>query len=55
MTLTSVVAAAAAGRLVTRIGPRPTAAAGLLLVILGLGLMTRLSAPNALTTFSAGW
>jgi Na+/melibiose symporter-like transporter len=54
MTLASVVPAAAAGRLVTRLGPRPTAAAGLLLVILGLSLMTRLSAPNALTYVLAG-
>jgi predicted MFS family arabinose efflux permease len=54
MTLASVVAAAAAGRLVTRLGPRPTAAAGLLLVILGLSLMTRLSAPNALGYVLAG-
>jgi MFS family permease len=54
MTLASVVAAAVAGRLVTRLGPRPTAAAGLLLVIFGLVLMTRLSAPNALAYVLAG-
>jgi len=54
MTLASVVAAAVAGRLVTRLGPRPTAAAGLLLVILGLGLMTRLATPNALAYVLAG-
>jgi Na+/melibiose symporter-like transporter len=54
MTLASVVAAAAAGRLVTSLGPKLTAASGLVLVILGLLLMTRMSAAGGLPFLIAG-
>jgi EmrB/QacA subfamily drug resistance transporter len=54
MTLASVVAAALAGRLVTRIGPRPTAAVGLVLVVVGLAAMTRLAATDGLAYVLAG-
>ena len=54
MTLASVVAAAVAGRLVTRVGQRTTAAGGLVLVALGLLLMTRLSVVDGLPYVLAG-
>jgi EmrB/QacA subfamily drug resistance transporter len=48
MTLASVVAAPAAGRLATRLGVRTMAASGLALVAVGLLLMTRMSESGGL-------
>lgn len=47
MTLASVIAAPAAGRMVARVGPRATAAYGLLLVVAGLGAMIAGMTPTA--------
>jgi MFS family permease len=54
MTLASVVAASAAGRLTTRAGVKSTAAAGLLLVTLGVLLMTGMSADGGLPLVISG-
>jgi MFS family permease len=54
MTLASVVAASAAGRLTTRAGVKSTAGAGLLLVTLGVLLMTGMSADGGLPLVISG-
>jgi EmrB/QacA subfamily drug resistance transporter len=54
MTLASVVAASAAGRLTTRVGVKSTAAAGLLLVVLGVLLMTGMSVDGGLPFVISG-
>jgi predicted MFS family arabinose efflux permease len=54
MTLAAVVAASAAGRLVTRLGLRITASSGLALVTAGLLLMTRMSESGGLLFIISG-
>src|SRR3712207_2537528 len=54
MTLTGVVAAALAGRLVTRLGARPTAASGLALSVVGLLLTAGMSSGGGLPLTIAG-
>ncbi len=54
MTLASVAAAPAAGRLATRLGLRVTASSGLALIAAGLLLMTRMSESGGLTLVISG-
>ena len=54
MTLSAVVAAPAAGRLDTRFGTRATGAAGLLIVVAGLLLMTAMAEGSGLALVVAG-
>ena len=54
MTVSSVVAASAAGRLTTRAGVKSTAAAGLLMVVFGVLLMTCMGAEGGLPFVISG-
>jgi EmrB/QacA subfamily drug resistance transporter len=54
MTLTSVVAAPVAGRLVTRVGGRETATLGLVLVAAGVLVMARMSSEGSLVLVVCG-